>query len=166
MKYLTSNQLNESQLAQVFTLWNNEYPSDINHNSKEHLQQYISGLAKPNHTLIEDGEGKIIGWFFDFMLNEERWFGMIVSPTHQGKGYGKELIKRAKNNYSELNAWIVCSTEYLKENGETYNPPTEFYRKMEFEIFPDLKFESNLLKTIKIKWKKNITTTTAPRKLR
>ena len=96
MKYLTSNQLNELQLAQVFTLWNNEYPSDINHNSKEDLLQYLSGLAKPNHTLIEDGEGKIIGWFFDFMLNEGRWFGMIVSSTHQGKGYGKELIKELK----------------------------------------------------------------------
>ena len=32
---------------------------------------------------------------------------------------------------------------------------------MGFDIFPDQKFESKVLKTIKIKWKKNIATTMA-----
>ena len=161
IKYLTTSKLSESQLSQVCRLWNKEYPIDVHHKRKEDLEQYLSGLAKPNHTIIEDGDGKVKAWFFDFMRNKERWFGMIVDSTHQGKGYGRELIKRAKNNYSELNGWIINSKEYLKENGGKYEPPTEFYRKMGFDISPDQKFDSKVLKTIKIKWRKNMATTMA-----
>ena len=49
-----------------------------------------------------------------------------------------------------------------KKNGAIYHPPADFYIRNGFRIFPDIEFETDKLKAIKIKWKKIISMKKTP----
>ena len=154
MKYLNTTILNKTQKSQIKDLWNKEYPISIKHQTQEDFENYLSNLTDQYHILIENENSEIKAWYFDFERDEERWFAMIVGSEIQGKGYGAGLINKGKIKNSVLNGWVINSSDYIKENAEEYKSPVEFYQKMGFQIFPEVKLETKVLKTIKIKWKK------------
>lgn len=154
MKTIATTCLNEIQRSQIINLWNQEYPKIIAHKTKESFGKYLSVLNEQHHILLLDENELIKGWFFDFVREEERWFAMIVGSEMQGKGYGRKLLEMGKRNNSILNGWVVDSSDYIKADGTTYQSPIAFYRKMGFEVFPEIIFETEVMKTIKIKWQK------------
>ncbi len=155
MTFLETVILNASQKEQIRALWNKEYPVNIMHKHPADFEKYLSNLVDHRHILIVDDNDNVEGWYTDFVREEARWFAMILATEIQGKGYGSELLKRGKANNTELNGWISNSPDYKKANGKPYRLPNEFYKKNGFEILPEIKFETPVLKTIKIKWRGN-----------
>jgi len=96
MKYLNTTILNKTQKSQIKDLWNKEYPISIKHETQKDFENYLSNLTDQHHILIENENGEIKAWYFDFERDEERWFAMIVGSEIQEKGYGKGLINKGK----------------------------------------------------------------------
>ena len=152
MKFITTSRLYKIQKSQIRNLWNAEYPAIIQQKELADFEKYLSGLKEKNHILIKEKNGIIVGWFIDFIRDGERWFAMIVSSEIQGKGYGSKLLEMGKKRNTELNGWAVQSTEYKRSDGKPYKPPLGFYEKMGFRIFSEIKFETDIMTTVKIKW--------------
>ena len=154
MNFVFTDKLSKTQKNQILAIWNKEYPSVIKLNSINDFETYLSNLRDQKHILITSESGEVKGWYFDFIRDKERWFTIIVDTEIQGKGYGKKLLFKGKEINSELNGWIINSSDFKKENGEIYRSPVGFYRKNGFKIFPEIKFETDKSTTIKIKWKR------------
>ena len=152
MKYLTTKTLSALQKKEIIALWNAEFVTTIRMGGVEDLEKYLAGVTNHCHLFMLDEAGVIKGWFFTFDREGQRWFVMIVSSGFQGKGYGSALVAKGKEGHSELNGWVVDSLDYKIQNGITYRPPLDFYRKNGFEILPEIVQETPRLRTIKIRW--------------
>jgi GNAT superfamily N-acetyltransferase len=144
--------LDDHQKSQLMGLWNREYPASLAQKSMGDFEDYLSKLVDSCHIVIQSDEIEILGWYFDFMRDGHRNFGMVLDAKIQGAGFGKKLLTRAKSIQNELQGWAVESTVYKKSDGSLYKSPIDFYRKMEFEILPEIKFERDTFTAIKIKW--------------
>ncbi|WGH74169.1 GNAT family N-acetyltransferase [Tenacibaculum tangerinum] len=152
MKFKETKQLNSSYKEQIRLLWNREYPSIIRHKKAKDFEEYLSKLKDKNHLLILEEEN-VLGWYCDFIRQEERWFVMILGTKIQGKGIGKKIIESIKNRYKELNGWVVVDESYLKDNNEIYKSPIDFYKKQGFTIFENEKLDSSIINVVKIQLK-------------
>ncbi|WP_299135915.1 GNAT family N-acetyltransferase [uncultured Tenacibaculum sp.] len=152
MIYKETHALSEFEKEAVRLLWNNEYPKIIQQKSKAEFDEYLSQLKNKKHILILK-ENEVLGWYCDFIRNNELWFAMIIDAKMQGFGEGRKLIQKAKKRNKELNGWVVIENSYLKQNKKEYKSPIEFYKKLGFKIFLNKKLESNEMNAIKIQWK-------------
>lgn len=151
MIFLDIHSLNTIQKKALRILWNNEYPEIIKHDTLKDFEEYIDSLKNINHTIIIKND-LIIGWYADFIRNDERWFLMILDIKFQGKGIGREVLEKAKKKYSLLNGWVVISNTYLKTNNQLYQSPIKFYKKLGFTIFENITLNSASIKAIKIQF--------------
>ncbi|MFY0674111.1 MAG: GNAT family N-acetyltransferase [Bacteroidia bacterium] len=147
--------LSSSQEQQIFSLWNAEYPASICHSNINNLRHYLSKLENPKHLFIFDNEA-VVAWYCDFDRNQERNFAMIVSRQAQGRGIGTQLLDEAKANNNMLCGWVVKGNGYQKLDGSNYDSPLAFYQKNGFEILHDQIWETDVLKTVKIRWCKSL----------
>ena len=125
---------------------------DLNYSNFSEFENYLQGLKDQFHLLVIL-DGQIKGWYFDFLREDERWFGLILHSDLQGKGVGTQILSRAKTQRSELHGWIIPIGKYLKSNGQPYKSPQEFYSKNGFDVLLSLKLQSEKISAIKIKWK-------------
>ncbi len=154
MRYVTTSALADNHKARIYDLWNNEYPASIAFKKYEDFEKYIQGLKGQKHILLMEGK-KIYGWYFEFDRNGERWFAMILDQCVQGRGYGSAMLRQGMKGNRSLSGWAVYSEGYKKSNGEQYRPPVDFYLKNGFEILHDIRYDTEVLKTVKIFWQKN-----------
>ena len=154
MKWVKCNRLNTEQKHAVRKLWNTEYPKSIALKTPKDLDDYLAKLEDQNHILLLDENEKIVGWFFGFIRDSERWFAIIVDSTFHCKGYGSILLNEAKSLYAELNGWVITSANHSRLSGEPYVSPLGFYTNHNFEVLEDVTLETEAMKTIKIKWQK------------
>jgi len=152
LKFLEINTLSQIEKEQIIGLWNREYPRNLRYEKPEQFEAYLNGLKDQNHILIVDDNENIIGWYFDFIREEERWFAAIIASEFQGKGFGTKLLNLARKRRNLLNGWVILSADYVKYNGAPYLSPLEFYKKIGFEIYNDVKLETDKISAIKIKW--------------
>lgn len=156
MIYTTTNYLTSYQKETIRReLWNQEYPACIQLLSAEQFDDYLFPLQDPLHILVKNEHNQILGWYFDFLRENERFFAMIIHKDAQGKGVGSELLRLAKEQRTVLNGWVVPSTSLLKSNGQLYRSPVSFYERNHFCIRKDIQFKSPLMVTIKIEWRKS-----------
>ncbi len=151
MIFLDIHFLNTTQKKALRILWNNEYPEIIKHDTLKDFEGYINSLKNVNHTIVTKNN-LIIGWYADFIRNDERWFLMILDTKFQGKGIGREVLEKAKKKYSLLNGWVVISNTYLKTNNQPYQSPIKFYKKLGFTIIENITLNSTSIKAIKIQF--------------
>lgn len=144
--------LNAKEKAQVYQLWNNEYPESLSMPLLQEFNNYLDSVSDHHHILIKDGEGFVKGWYFDFIRDGKRWFATILHQDLQGKGYGSKLLELAKKKRKELHGWIIVENQ-LKVSGEAYQSPLEFYRKNEFTILKDVLLVKENFSAIKIEWR-------------
>lgn len=135
-------------------LWNEEYPKSVALKTPEDLTDYLNKLEDQNHILAFDKNDLIIGWFFGFIREDERWFAIIVNGNKHRKGIGSTLLSQAKALYAELNGWVITDANYTKQDGTAYNSPLGFYLKHGFSVLENETFETEQMKTVKIKWTK------------
>ncbi len=154
MKFKKSDILTSDERLQILNLWNEEYPQSISLLNLDGFDTYLANLKDKHHLLVSNDVDGIIGWYIDFIRDEERWFAMIVDHKYQGKGIGRQLIGMAKETNEVLNGWVILRDDYKKRNGEAYLSPISFYRKNNFEIIPYIKLETDSLTAIKMFWEK------------
>ncbi len=157
MHFHSTKELSTDQKEQnILDLWNCAFPETIALEGVEGLEQYLARLDDHHHILLLDEKEIVKGWFFDFIRDEERWFIIMVAPELQGGGWGRKLITKAKATNEILNGWIVDTQNYQTKGGQPYLPPVEFYKKLGFEFFPEIKLELPQISSIKITWRKNL----------
>lgn len=152
MKFLERNTLSQIEKEQIIELWNREYPQNLRYEKPEQFEAYLNGLQDQNHILVVDENEQIIGWYFDFIREDERWFAAIIHTEFQGKGFGSKLLDLARKRRKELNGWVIPSADYLRYNGAPYRSPLGFYIKNGFEVHNEIKLETDKMCAIKIKW--------------
>lgn len=153
MKIIETPNLNNKQKESVFNLWNNEYPANLAYNKLENFDAYLNNLTQQNHYLIIDNYENIKGWAFVFNREKEKWFAIIISEDFQGKGIGTLLLNKLKENYNELNGWVIDHERDKKSNGKIYKSPIDFYKKNKFEIIYKTRLELEKISAVKINWK-------------
>ncbi|MFZ6053059.1 GNAT family N-acetyltransferase [Halocola ammonii] len=154
MKFKALKYLSEIEKKEVFRLWNNEYPEKLAYKSVDEFDDYLKNLTNQSHVLLEDNNGIVRGWYFDFIRNGEKWFAIILDSTLQGKGLGTKLLNRAKEKEDELNGWVIDHNNDRKQNGEFYKSPLGFYLKNDFEELKNERLELEKISAVKIRWKR------------
>ena len=156
MKFRKTITLTLKEKQQIFKLWNNEYPREFIYENLEQFEVYLEGLKDQNHILVLDEKKNIIGWYFDFIRESERWFALILDSKFHGNKIGTSLMEKAKKDRNRLNGWVIKSSDYLKANGAAYRSPVDFYRKNEFLLDNDTFLEAGKVTAIKMSWEKNM----------
>jgi hypothetical protein len=113
---------------EALRLWNTEYPKKLFY-TQPAFESYLESLHDPSHVLLLNDDKAVMAWYFDFIRNEERWFGMIVSSKYQGEGLGTMLLDLAKSKRTKLNGWVIDHEQETRYNGKPYLSPLSFYLK-------------------------------------
>jgi hypothetical protein len=147
MEITKTKNLTDLQFKQINQLWNEEYPVKL----KSRVGILLDGVENYNHYFIEDDNKNILAWAVDFEKDNEVRFSIIVGSNQQGKRLGSLLLKRLKADLGEFYGWVIDHNEDIKENGENYRSPLQFYIKHGFEILHDTRIDNDMLKAVKIK---------------
>jgi len=150
MEIIKTSYLTDTQTRQINQLWNDEYPIKL----KDRFEILLNGVENFNHYLIEDEHKNILAWAVDFEKDNEVRFSIIVDSKHQGKGLGKALIERLKEDLGDFYGWVIDHHQDQKANGAFYQSPLSFYIKQGFEVLHDTRIDTDLLKAVKISRKK------------
>jgi GNAT superfamily N-acetyltransferase len=143
------------QKIQLVKLWNTVYPASISFRHAGALDEYLSGLDKLSHTFMLDSLDQICAWYFDFMRDEKRFFGLLIHTDFQGKGLGKQLLNKAKKQHDQLNGWVVDQQGLLLSNGQEYSSPLSFYLKNGFVKKSGERWDTDKLQCVKVSWHKS-----------
>ena len=143
---------NEHKLR-ICELWNNEYPQKLV-TTTEGFDDYLSKTTHHRHFLLSDQHELIQGWAYTFDRDAERWFSIIIDKSLHGKGYGRLMIDVLQENENELCGWVTDNDEELLASGDRYKSPLNFYLKLGFVTEPDVRFETEKMSAVKIRWKK------------
>lgn len=154
MEFIRRSILSDSEKLEIFELWNNEYPKKLSYKSIREFDEYLKNLTQQSHILLIDSNGKIKGWYFDFIRDNEKWFAIILDSNIHGKRLGTRILELAKQKENELNGWVIDHNREQKKNGESYNSPLNFYLKNGFKIMINNRLELDKISAVKIKWKK------------
>ena len=154
MEIVKTEFLTTGQKEQVVNLWNHQYPKDLSLAGVEGFDVYLEKLSDKHHLLLVDNE-QILGWLIYFIRDGERCFAMLLDPRLQGKGMGTALLRKAMEYNSELVGWVIDTNEHLKSDGSFYRSPVDFYRKIGFEITPDVASVKNGIKGVRVRWRKD-----------
>ncbi len=148
-----TTQLNPSELESILTLWNEEYPKEVNHDSMESLRNYLNSLTDTKHYILTDNT-QLLGWYFDYLHQGERWFSMILEYSIHRKGFGTSLLNCAKTSNNSLKGWLVNSPKYKKSDGLYYHSPIDFYRENGFQKYKKNVQTINGMEAVEIFWKR------------
>ena len=151
MEIIKQSQLSLQHKKTILELWNNEYPKNLEYQTVDEFENYLSNLLNPTHYLLLINDN-LIGWAFTFIRENETWFAIIISDKFQQKGYGKILLNELKKDHLFLNGWVIDNNNQLKSNGNLYKSPLEFYIKNEFAIIDNIRLETEKLSAVKIIW--------------
>ena len=154
MQFLRAKELSKIQKTEILELWNSEYPKKLNYNTLLDFESYLENLTDLSHILMLNESGRTIGWYFDFIREEEKWFAIILDSKIHGKGFGTDILNLAKEKEAELNGWVIDHNTDKKRNGEVYKSPLYFYIKNGFKKLLDDRLELDKLSAVKIKWNK------------
>ncbi|MGB0933224.1 MAG: GNAT family N-acetyltransferase [Lishizhenia sp.] len=145
--------LSRTEIEDLRNLWNLVYPSGIAHISLEQTVEFINTKENRTHYVIKNAY-KMIAWSFTFLRNEQCWISILVDSKHQKKGLGKALIQEMKADNDELCGWMVDKPGYKTLEGKPYKVPLDFYLRLGFVVQENCRFDSDLLNSVKIEWKK------------
>lgn len=143
-----TQQLTISQFQQIHDLWNQEYPVSI----KDRFPLLLDGVPQFLHYLVEDDQQKLVAWAVYFRKEEETRFSIIVDSIYQNNGWGKALMLELMTDLEEFYGWVIDRDGDLKSNGQPYQSPMEFYRKLGFQIREDQRIDTEMLHAVKIHW--------------
>lgn len=149
MEMIQTKFLTSTQAAAINALWNEEYPLKL----KDRFPILLDGAVHFNHYLIEDSNHNVIAWAVDFEKEDEQIrFSIIVSAAQQGKGLGGKLIDKLKQENEEFYGWVIDHNDDQKSDGTYYQSPMPFYLKHGFEILPDRRIDTEMIRAVLIKW--------------
>lgn len=154
MEIIEVAELTKNQKEQIHIIWNKVYTAKITYQSIDELDNYLNRVSNHKHLLIINN-ATLMGWYFQFMREDETWFSLMLDPSMHGKGYGSKLLNIAKQSVDELNGWVIDKSNEPKLDGTIYQSPLEFYLKNDFTVIHDTRLEVEVISAIKIKWTRN-----------
>lgn len=140
--------LSRLHFDQINQLWNEEYPLKL----KDRFPILLDGVSNYNHFVIENENGDAIAWAVDFEKEEQIRFSIIVASKYKGKGLGSALINRLKEEHAAFYGWVIDHNEDIKANGENYSSPLPFYFKHGFQIVPEKRIDTEMIRAVLIQW--------------
>jgi GNAT superfamily N-acetyltransferase len=140
--------LTNDEIDQLRLLWNKEYPVNLKNDHKQFIN-YLSNLEYCHHVLVLKNNA-VVGWYFDFDREGSRWFAMILDDKIQGKGVGTSIIQNYLKPKRPINGWVIDKDDYLKEDGNAYRSPLEFYHKNGCTVLDEERLELPHLSAVKI----------------
>jgi GNAT superfamily N-acetyltransferase len=154
MKVITTTELSNDQEEFIYSLWNSEYPVPLCFQNIDGLRNYFSTLAGLQYYFLINDLHDPEGWAFTFNRDDESWFAITVNSKAHGRGKGSFLLNALKEHERNLNGWVIDHNNDVKQNGEPYASPLNFYLKNGFTVFPESRLEIPILSTIKIAWQR------------
>lgn len=145
MNVETKKTLSLSEKDQIHELWNQEYPVNLNNR----FALLLDDATFVEHFLIKDLD-QVLAWAVLFEKDEEKRFSIIVSPTRQGKGLGKQLIHALQRTHADFYGWVIDRDDFEKLDGSKYISPLAFYQKLNFQVLREQRIETELLSAVKI----------------
>ena len=155
MKIIREKILNAGDKEVVFNLWNIEYPVNLSFATMAEMDSYLNTLSDLTFYLLKNETNQIEGWAMTFGREQEKWFAITISHEVQGQGKGRYLLDKLKSENDILNGWVIDHENYYKNDGQKYKSPLLFYKKNDFQIFPEYRLDIPILSAIKISWYKN-----------
>lgn len=152
MKWIEKKILDAEDKNQVIEIWNTEYPNTLIFPDNSAFDDYLNSLSETNHYILKNDDNQIQGWACKFVRDSEKWFAVILNGEIHGKGKGTELLDIIKENEINLNGWVIDKETFVKQNGEIYKSPLEFYLKNSFKVCPEIRIDNEKLSAIKITW--------------
>jgi GNAT superfamily N-acetyltransferase len=153
MIVIKAKELTNEQKELICQLWNHEYPKKLAHENIIRFDEYLNSLTDAEHYLLFDESEKMNGWGIKFIRDNETWFAIIIDSKVHGEGLGTLLLDELKKANKELNGWVIDHEKDVKQNGEQYKSPIEFYKKNKFLVLEDSRIENEKISAIKINWK-------------
>lgn len=142
-------------IKEMFDIWQTTFPSNIIFKSQSEFEVYLNNLISPTyHSLFV--EDQIAGFLITFKRENNFWFIMSIATQFQNLGFGRNLIKNAKENHDQLFGWVVNKDGYRLVNENSYKSPILFYKNLGFTVNTNETFEAKGLFTVKIEWQKKI----------
>lgn len=130
-------------------LWNREYPHQLAYQKLSELDKYLADLKNPQYYILLD-ENDLAGWSVSFDRDNERWFAIIISSEHQGKGIGSKMMRALMDDNPKLSGWVTDHDDYKRYDGQTYPSPLPFYLKFGFRVIDSERLETDLLSAVKV----------------
>ncbi|HEX8289160.1 MAG TPA: GNAT family N-acetyltransferase [Pyrinomonadaceae bacterium] len=152
MRIVEQTELSADQKARILELWNNEYPENLAFSNVSGFEAYLSERGNGKHFLLIDSAEKIIGWALIFDRDNARWFSIIVDGKMHGQGWGTRLIDKLKAAERRLFGWVIDNSNSQKSNGEVYESPLGFYKKLGFRVHENDRIEKKGILGVKIEW--------------
>ena len=152
MKTITTPILSDQQKQAALNIWNAEYPVRLLMPGMDEFDAFINTLIKPKHYLLINETDEIVGWAAAFSIEPVRCFFIMLASSIHGKGHGTLLLNELKKDGTQLFGWAIDHDTDVKENGEPYPSPINFYRKNGFTINTDLRLENEQLSAVNILW--------------
>ncbi len=154
MQIIEQNELTSTQKNRIVELWNAEYPENLAFSEVSKFDVYLSERPHQKHFLLMNTVDEIVGWACVFERESARWFAIIIDGGQQGKGLGAKLIDALKAAENQLFGWVIDHSDSRKSNGETYQSPLGFYRKIGFTVHEGERIEKDGISGVKIEWEK------------
>jgi GNAT superfamily N-acetyltransferase len=153
MTLIETNELTTLQKEALWSIWNHEYPAQLNYRSLSDFDNYLNNLTEKKHYLLVTDDDLIKGWAFTFTRDSEKWFAVILDLSFQQQGHGTRLLNKIKEEETVLNGWVIDHNKDLKSNGFVYQSPLEFYVKNNFTV-SGTRLETATISAVKIVWSK------------
>ena len=145
--------LSIEQKLKIVEMWNTEYPENITHPDISSFDNYLKNRGDKRHFLLIDRSNNICGWAMTFVRDNAKWFTIIIDQRMQGAGLGKKLLDTLKTAEKRLSGWVIDTENYKKTNGEIYDSPLLFYKKLGFTVSENERLKNDRISAVKIEWK-------------
>jgi GNAT superfamily N-acetyltransferase len=152
MNCKVTSTLDDTQKAQIYDLWNREYPANIGYDAISDFDVYLGELSEQTHYLVTNGSDQIVGWMFTFVRDGAFWFAIIIDSSAQGKGLGTQLLNKIKIGSRQLNGWTIDHYNDMKKDGSPYRSALPFYLKNDFTVCPDTRLNTEKVTAVRITW--------------
>lgn len=152
MKLIEKKFLDDEEIKTILEIWNNEYPKTLNFSDSSGFDNYLNSLSEANHYVLKNENKEIQAWACKFERDSEKWFVVILDGKLHGKGRGTEILNLIKVNETNLNGWVIDKETFVKQNGEIYKSPLDFYLKNSFKVCQNIRIDNEKLSAVKITW--------------
>jgi len=152
VRIIETLELSQENITFIQKLWNQEYPKKLCYDGISDFEKYLLQLKGQKHYLLVDDSDNIKGWGVIFERDAEKWFAIILDNSIHGLGYGTKLLNKLKEKEEKLSGWVIDHYTGLKQNGEYYMSPLNFYQKNGFDIKTGIRLELEKISAVKIEW--------------
>lgn len=143
---LQTTTLSPHQSQQINDLWDTEYPAKL----RGRFPLLLDGASQYRHYLILD-DGNVAAWAADFYKDGELRFSIIVHPSYQGKGLGRQLIGRLRQENGAIWGWVIDHNNDTRHDGTPYLSPLPFYLSLGCQVVEDQRIDNALLSAVKVR---------------